>query len=54
MALTRFFSFQEDRIMELIQEHSICPSLIKSTIEYHQFYSQATKICAAQVSHVWL
>lgn len=41
-------NLQEDRIMELIQEHSICPSLIKSTIEYHQFYSQATKICAAQ------
>ena len=40
---------QEDRIMELMQEHSICPLLIKNTSEYHPFYSHATKTCAAQV-----
>ena len=39
---------QEDRIMELVQEHSIVPLLIKNTSNYHQFYSQTTKTCAAQ------
>jgi hypothetical protein len=35
--------------MELIQEHSICELLIKNISDYHTFYSQATKIFAAQV-----